>query len=163
MSYRLAQLVLATTALGLACCGVLAAGHEVAIWADAAEKPTASDRFTGDAYEVGVNATHFFTLRTAAAGYALIQRASIVDLRVTEVLSRRLTGPVTVSPIRGKPTIYVGPVRIVTVYPRDVAAANAASANELAAKWAAALSAGLPKVMPGASAASPVAGSGEGS
>lgn len=130
--------------------GVGASQEEVVIWPSASDKPKAPEAFSAEAYEVGVNGVSFFTLRASAAGYKLIERACIADLRLTEVLSRRLTGPVVVKPIRGKPTIYVGPVRVITVYPNDVAACRAKSAQELACRWAQALREGLPRVVPGA-------------
>lgn len=130
--------------------GVQASQEEVVIWPSASDKPKAPESFAAEAYEVGVNGVSFFTLRTSAAGYQLIERAYIADLRLTEVLSRRLTGPVVIKPIRGKPTIYVGPVRVISVYPNDVAAYRARSAEELACKWAQALREGLPRVVPGA-------------
>jgi len=130
--------------------GAQAGQEEVVIWPHAVDKPKAPETFSAQAYEVGVNGVTFFVLRASAAGYRLIERAYIADLRLTEVLSRRLTGPVVVKPIRGRPTVYVGPVRVITVYPSDVAACRAKSADELASKWAEALREGLPRVVPGA-------------
>lgn len=146
----MAQRFLATAAvLVLLALGAGRATAEVVLWGDDTDKPKNPTNFTGTEFPILVDAAPFFVLRTGAAGYTLAQRGGIVDLRIDEALSRHLSGPVSVSPIRGKPTIYVGPVRIVTVYPEDAVAAKAKDANELAAAWAEALAVGLPKVVPG--------------
>ncbi|MCX7599951.1 MAG: hypothetical protein N2512_13950 [Armatimonadetes bacterium] len=142
------------------CCIVLATAsslavaqrgaEEVVIWGSAAEKPALPENLSVASYEVGVNGVSFFIVRAPAAGYTVAQRGYIADLRITEVLSRGLTGPVLIKWIRAKPTIYVGPVRIITVYPSDVAAWGVGSGAKLASMWARALRENLPKVVPGA-------------
>lgn len=140
--------ILATAAV-LVLLALRVSAAEVVLWGDDTDKPKDPKNFTATEFRVLVNGVPFMTLRTPAAGYTLAQRGSIVDLRIDEALSRRLTGPVTISSIRGKPTIYVGSVRVVTVYPQDSTAAGTKSECELAKIWAAALADGLPKVVPG--------------
>lgn len=136
--------------------GTQAVAAEIVIYGDDTEKPLVPTGFSPSEILIGVDAAEFFVLKTAAAGYTLPERARIVDMRITEVLSRRIVGPVTVQRLRGRPTIYVGPVRLVTVYPEDVAASSARSAAALAQAWAAGVRAALPKVMPGGVRASSV-------
>jgi len=127
-----------------------AVADEIVIYGDDTEKPQVPTGFSPSEIIIGVDAAQFFVLKTLAAGYTLPERARIVDMRITELLCRRIVGPITVKPLRGRPTIYVGPLRLITVYPEDVAASTAKTAAELAAVWAAGVRAGLPKVMPGA-------------
>ncbi len=122
---------------------------EVVIWGSDTDKPMNPTNFSADQFIIDVNGAPFFVLRTSAAGYTLAQRGAIVELRIVEALSRRLAGPITISLIRGKPTIDVGNVRVVTVYPQDAKAAGAADEMALAKAWAAALAKGLPRVVPG--------------
>jgi hypothetical protein len=133
-------------------------GGEVVIWGDVADAPRvpSADVFSPHAMDIGVNGVSFFTLRAPAAGFSIAQRARALDARIAEILSRRVCGPVVVRTIRGKPTIYVGPIRLVTVYPEDVRAAGACCAFHLARAWAASVAAGLRRVMPGL--AGPVSG-----
>jgi len=145
--FGLAAVLLLTVAAMLA---MPAFADEIVIYGSDTEKPLTPEGFNPQQMVIGVDSTEFFVLRTAAAGYTLAQRACIVDLRITEALSLRLTGPVTVKRLRGRPTLYIGPVRLVTVYPEDVAAAGACCAWHLAQKWAAGVREGLPKVVPGA-------------
>lgn len=126
-----------------------AAWEEVVIYGDASDKPSVPPYFSPDEVAVAVDSVVFFRLKTSAAGYKLSERARIVDMRITEVLCRRLVGPVTIRPIRGKPTIYVGPVRVVTVYPEDAKAAGMDCPWQLARQWADGLRQGLPVVVPG--------------
>jgi hypothetical protein len=123
----------------------LSFGACVALAQEAAERkyvePTEAD--------IGINNFLFFRIRTPAAGYKVVEREKIINQRLVEVLSNRSSGPVTISPIRGKPTIYVDGMKFVTVYPRDVEANNAGCMYTLANIWAERLREGLPKIMPG--------------
>lgn len=144
-----AKRILVTAALLVSLAlGLGRASADVVLWGNDTDKPKNPANFTGTEFTVLVDNAPFFVLRTKAAGYTLGQRGEIVDLRIDECLSCRVTGPVTILPIRGKPTIYVGPVRVVTVYPEDAAADHAASEEALARDWADALARGLPKVVP---------------
>lgn len=99
--------------------------------------------------DIGINNFLFFRIRTPAAGYKVVEREKIINQRLVEILSDRTAGPVTISPIRGKPTIYVDGMKLVTVYPRDVDANNAGGMDGLANIWAQRVREGLPKIMPG--------------
>lgn len=133
---------MALLTLGLALClGVaIAAGQE------APERtyvePTEAD--------IAINSVLFLRIRTPAAGFRVVERERIINQRLVDILSYRAPGPVTISAIRGKPTIYVDGVKLVTIYPRDVKANNAGCMQQLASIWAQRLREGLPKVMPGA-------------
>jgi hypothetical protein len=99
--------------------------------------------------DIAINNFLFFRIRTPAAGFRVVEREKIINQRLVELLSDRVPGPVTISPIRGKPTIYVNGAKFVTVYPRDVEANKARSMHKLAGIWAERLREGLPKIMPG--------------
>ncbi len=149
MSARLLSVFSLALLMAAVCISAYAVTDEVVILGSDTEKPQVPTGFTPEEAVIGVGSVHFFTIKASAAGYTIPQRARIVNIRLTELLSRRLAGPVTVKPIRGKPTVYVGPVRLVTVYPQDVKAAKAVSARALAEEWAQSLRVGLPTVMPG--------------
>ena len=110
--------------------------------ARAAYEPTEAD--------IAINNTVFLRIRTAAAGFTVAQREKIINERLVVILSCHKPGPVTISSINGKPTIYVDGVQLVTVYPQDGAANKAKSLMAVAQTWAKNLRVGLPKVMPGA-------------
>lgn len=99
--------------------------------------------------DIAIGNYKFFDILTPAAGYTVEQRQRLINQRLIEIFAAGRPGPVTISPIRGKPTIFVNGIKLVTVYPRDVQAAKAKCAQALAAKWAARIAAGLPKVWPG--------------
>jgi hypothetical protein len=100
--------------------------------------------------EISLDNQLFFRIRTPAAGYTVLEREKTIYQRLVVILSCHRPGPVTISPIRGKPTIYVDGLQLVTVYPQDAAANPGASMMQLAQIWAANLRTGLPQVMPGA-------------
>ncbi len=105
----------------------------------------------------------FLRIRTPAAGYTILEREQIVNERLVAILSCHRPEPVTISLIRGKPTIYVDGVQLITVYPQDAAAnkwwfrprSPASAMMNLAQTWAYNLSQGLPQVMPGSHPAGP--------
>ena len=92
----------------------------------------------------------FFRLRTPAAGYTVAARDTLINQRIVEIFEAGEPGPVTICDVRGKPTIYVNGVKLVTVYPRDAeAAGNGICTQQLARAWASRIEAGLRKVWPG--------------
>jgi hypothetical protein len=92
----------------------------------------------------------FFDIRTAAAGYTVDQRQKLVNERLIEIFAAGQPGPVSVSGIRGKPTIFVNGIKLITVYERDAKAAGGGiCTQQLAAAWAARVEEGLPRVWPG--------------
>lgn len=148
----MARRMMATAAAVLVLVGLSigqASAAEVVLWGSDTNKPLNPTNFNADQFHIKVNGVPFFVLRTAAAGYTLAQRGEIVEIRIVEALSRREVAPVTISLIRGKPTIDVGNVRIVTVYPRDAKADGAKDMMSLAKQWAGFLAKGLPVVVPG--------------
>lgn len=124
--------------------------NEVKIYAGPDEKPVTLARIMPDEYEIGVGGTMFLRIRGGAAGFSAAERARIVNTRLTYILSYADVDPdaVRIEPVRGKPTIYVGDVRLITVYPSDVEAAGASSMGELANIWAAATACCLRNVAP---------------
>jgi len=92
----------------------------------------------------------FFRLRTPAAGYTVAARDTLINQRIIDIFATGEPGPVTICDIRGKPTIYVNGIKLVTVYPRDAeAAGNGICTQQLAKAWADRIEAGLRKVWPG--------------
>jgi hypothetical protein len=124
--------------------------NEVKIYAGEDEKPASEARIMPDDYEVGVNGLTFLRIRSGAAGFTVAERGRTVDTRLTYIISYEDYSPdaVRIVPVRGKPTIYVGKVRLITVYPSDAAVAGAASMQELAETWAAAIAGSLREVVP---------------
>ncbi len=144
-------------ALGVVVCAVVGAPqadaqlkNEVKIYAGEDEKPVTNARVIPDEYEIGVGGVIMFRIRAGAAGFSAAERARIVDTRMVHILSYGDldAGAVHVVPVRGKPTIYVGEVRLVTVYPSDVEAAGAESMEQLAGWWAASVACCLKSVAP---------------
>ncbi|MFP3905222.1 MAG: hypothetical protein ACLFWB_13330 [Armatimonadota bacterium] len=105
---------------------------------------------------ISLGAFPIFTIRTPAAGFTIAERERIVYIRLTEIIScQRITPDIfEIRHVRGKPTLYVGDYRFITVYPRDAAAANMDSMS-LANKWLASLRRVLPQVAPYFSVAPP--------
>ncbi len=126
------------------------AAEEVKILAGEDEKPTTNAKYTPDVFDIGVNGELFFRIRAEAAGFSPHQRARIVNTRLVHILSY---GPfdaeaVHIEPVRGKPTIYVGNVRLITVYPSDVEATEAESMEQLANVWAASTACCIENIAP---------------
>lgn len=124
--------------------------NEVKILGGENEKPVTLAKTMPDEFEIGVGGLTFFRIRAQAAGFTPAERARIVYARLTHILSYGEVDPeaVTIVPVRGKPTIYVGNVRLVTVYPSDVEATNARSMQQLAKIWAASVACCLRNVAP---------------
>jgi len=124
--------------------------NEVKIYGGEDEKPVTNAQIVPDEFEIGVGGLMMFRIRADAAGFTAAERARIVDARMVHILSYGALDPeaVQIVPVRGKPTIYVGDVRLVTVYPSDVEAAGADSMRQLAGWWAAAVACCLKSVAP---------------
>lgn len=124
--------------------------NEVKIYAGENEKPVTLARVMPDEYEIGVGGMMFLRIREGAAGFTAAERARIVNTRMTYIISYEDydADAVRIEPVRGKPTIYVGNVRLITVYPSDVEAAGAGSMQELAEEWADATACCLRDVVP---------------
>lgn len=132
---------------GLVLVSALAASAEIVIYAGDDDLPKAGALPLATAGEIKVNSAPVLELPGGGGGVPLAVRAEILDTRMTEVLSSGQVGPVIIGAIRGKPTIWVGEYRFVTVYPED-AAALGMSAAAVAAQWAAQLQAALVKTSP---------------
>lgn len=112
---------------------------EVKILAGEDEKPVTDAKYVPDVFDIGINGEMFFRIRAEAAGFSAAERARIVNTRLVYIISYAPIDPesVHIEPVRGKPTIYVGNVRLITVYPSDVEATGARSMEHLANIWAA--------------------------
>ncbi len=86
---------------------------------------------------VVVNSSLVLRVRTPAAGWQTIERRILLDQRMVHILSYEDTfnPDVRIGSVRGKPTIYVGDTKLVTIYPQD-AAANNTTMEGLARVWA---------------------------
>ncbi|MFW5868686.1 MAG: hypothetical protein ACOCX2_12765 [Armatimonadota bacterium] len=123
---------------------------EVKILAGEDEKPTTNAKHVPDVFDIGINGELFFRIRAQAAGFSPAERARIVNTRIVHIISFAPLDPdsVHIKPVRGKPTIYVGDVRLITVYPGDVEATGATSMEQLANLWAASTACCLGNVAP---------------
>ena len=162
-SRSLTLLVLAATCalvIGIAAAGlaapdcanapaVVATTHpgEIVMYGDDKDKPKTNDKWTPEKSDIAVDNGYFFTILTPAIGYSIPQREAIVYQRITQILSTNPLAPVTVGKVRGRPTVWVGDMRLVTIYPVDAQAAKV-SEDELAAQIAAHTRAALKKVAP---------------
>ena len=122
-------------------------GPELKIWGGLESKPKIADGYTPEKVEIGIGSYKLLELRGAAAGYTLAEREVAVYNRLTEALSQ---GPVSakmicVGQVRSAPTIYIGPVRFVSVYAKDAAAVHTTQ-QQLACAWAKRLVEVLPKI-----------------
>lgn len=113
--------------------------NEVKILAGEDEKPVVDAKALPDVFDIGINGELFFRIRADAVGFSAAQRARIVNTRIVHIISYEPVGAdaVHVEPVRGQPTVYVDNVRLITVYPSDVEATGAQSAQQLANIWAA--------------------------
>jgi len=115
---------------------------------DTCKPPTNSANYRPTSADIQINGAIYFTILTPAAGYSVAERETIVLQRIVEAMSGNGMPPVYVDTVRGRPTVYVGKIRLITVYPQDVAAAGAASDWSLAGEWAAGVRAGLLRTAP---------------
>jgi hypothetical protein len=134
--------VLCTAALG-------AVPGEIVFYGDEAVRPpTNAANYAPTEVAIQFDAEIFFRIRTGAVGYSVAERESIVLQRIVEAVGAGKIAPVYVDEVRGAPTVYIDRYRIVTVYPQDVVAAAAPSAEALAYQWAAGLRRGLERTAP---------------
>jgi len=140
------------TVAALVACAWLAIGvasaqveDEIVILGDENDKPAADAKYVADEVEIGVGGVMMFRI-----GYTPAERARIVDARLVHVLSYGCTEPecVSVASVRGLPTVYIGKVRIISVYPSDAEAAGAERSEWLANVWASSIAASLPSLVP---------------
>lgn len=124
--------------------------NEVKILAGEDEKPVTNARHVPDVFEIGINGEMFFRIRAEAAGFSAFERARVVNARIVHIISYAPVDPdsVHIRSVRGKPTIYVGNVRLITVYPGDVEAVGAESMQQLANLWGASTACCLRNIAP---------------
>lgn len=141
--------LLACCWLGTVVCAAQPAG-DVVILGGADEKPVVTARYMDDEVEIGVGGVLMLRIRASAVGYSPAERARIVDARMVHVLSYGELDPeaVEVVMVRSVPTVYVGDIRLISVYPSDVEAAGAESAEGLAKLWAASVACCLRSLAP---------------
>jgi hypothetical protein len=122
-------------------------GPEVKIWGSLDSKPKIAYGYEPDTVEIGIGSYKLLELRGPAAGYTLAEREVAIYNRLTEALSQGPINPnmICVGRVRSAPTIYIGPVRFVSVYVRDAAAVNMTQ-EALAHAWADRLIAVLPRI-----------------
>ena len=134
--------------LAMPCWGQM--DEEVVILGGEDEKPVVTARYMPDEVEIGVGGVMMLRIRASAVGYSPVQRGRIVDARMVYALSYGNLDPeaVHVSMVRGQPTVYVGNIRLITVYDSDVEATGADSACELANLWAASVACCLRSLAP---------------
>jgi hypothetical protein len=120
---------------------------EIALYAGPNDRPKVNAKWTPDKLNVSVDNGYFFTIAAPACGYSVAERETIANQRITEALSVDPLAPVTICKIRSAPTIWVGRVRIITVYEQDAAAAKVPQ-DELARQWAAHIATTMKKVAP---------------
>jgi hypothetical protein len=120
---------------------------EIVIYGDDKDKPKTNDQWNPEKLDIAVDNGYFFTILTPAIGYTIPQRETIVYKRITEILSTNPLAPVTVGKVRGRPTVWVGDIRLVTIYPVDAKVAGV-SEGDLAEQIAAHTRAALKKVAP---------------
>lgn len=123
---------------------------QVVILGGADEKPVAAAKRTPDEVAIGVGGVTLLRIRASAMGYSPAERGRIVDARLVYALSYADLDPdaVQVHMVRSVPTIYIGRVRLISVYPADAEAAGAASAEKLAELWAASVASCLRSLAP---------------
>ncbi len=114
------------------------------------EKPVVDAKYVADEVEIGVGGVKMFRIRASAVGYSPAERARIVDARLVHALSYGSLDPadVQVASVRGLPTVYVGNIRIVSVYPSDAEAAGGICSQKLAGVWASSLACCLRSLAP---------------
>lgn len=133
LRYRIPLLLLLLAAWLLG--GALAASAEIVIYSGDDDLPQAGDLPLATAGQIKVNDHLALDVPGPGGGIPLNVRAEILDTRMTEILSAGIAGPIVIGAIRGKPTIWVGEYRLITVYPED-AAAKGMTMLELAQSWA---------------------------
>ena len=153
-SVRAVTAALVVAILSLSVCAALAADQHpqppcsIVISGDLDNKPATRGPELERA-DIEIGSHRMFSILTNAGGFTIAERERIVYMRLTEIMSSVRVRPSAFSivTVRGKPTICVGPYRLITVYPRDAEAAGCTS-QELAVEWMASLMDHLPKVTP---------------
>lgn len=141
-------LALTATALAAAAAGAQVEG-ELVYWGQYDQRiPAAAAAYNPTSANIEIGGYLLFPIRTPAAGFTVAEREAIVLRRLTEIFSSGKIGPVYVASVRGLPTIYVDRIRLVTVYPQDVAASGLRDGWELAEAWAARVRKGLELTAP---------------
>lgn len=148
-------LALVPLVLALPSIGACAVPDEIVYYGAEDQRPMVADAWQPDLVEIKTDSFVYFTIRTPAAGFSIAEREAIVLQRLIEVMSSGNISPVYVDEVRGAPTVYVGKIRIVTVYPQDVAASGAANAQALAWQWADGIRKGLLATAPSTCFAGP--------
>ena len=120
---------------------------EIVMYGGDTDTPKTNDTWTPEKSDIAVDNGYFFTILTPAIGYSIPQREAIVYQRITQILSTNPLAPVTVGKVRGRPTIWVGDMRLITIYPVDAQAAKV-SEDELAEQMRASTAKALKKVAP---------------
>ena len=112
-------------------------GPELKLWGGLKSKPKIAEGYKPEKVDIGIGSYKLLELHGAAAGYTLAEREVAVYNRLTEALSQGPISPnmICVGKVRSAPTIYIGPVRFVSVYTRDAAAAQMTQ-QQLACSWA---------------------------
>ncbi len=134
--------------LMVGCLAMAGASEEIVIYGTYQEVPSVGTWPASATGQIGVDGVAFFVIPDNGGGLTLAQRCAIVDTRITEILSHGVLVPVTVKPIRGKATSYVGPYRLITIYPCDARNVGVACSQQLAMEWAKSTAEGLAKTMP---------------
>jgi hypothetical protein len=129
-----ARLILSVL-LVLLVAGWAAAQADIVIYTGGTDLPQVGKLPVATAGDIKVNGALVMKIPGNGGGLPLDVRAEIVDTRMTEILSAGLVGPVRVGDVRGKPTIWVGDYRLITVYPEDAAAVGT-DMKSLACAWA---------------------------
>jgi hypothetical protein len=128
--------------------GALVAAHaDIVIYTGGTDLPEAAKLPDATAGDIRVNDTFVLKLPGGGGGVPLDVRAEIMDTRITEILSAGIVGPVVIGDVHGKPTIWVGPYRLITVYPED-ATTEGTTMKSLADTWAMSVQAMLWKCSP---------------
>jgi hypothetical protein len=124
----------------------------VKILGEEAEKPVTDAEYVPEVFDIGVLTASCSSAsgQRAQRASTAAERARIINARIVHIISYAPVNPeaVRVVPVRGKPTIYVGNVRLVTVYPSDVEATGAESMQRLANIWAASTACCLRNIAP---------------
>lgn len=150
MMQRMKWLITVGLMMVLAVPGMAQSGKsEIVVYGGDGDLPLTSPHFPATVAHIGIGAFHMFTIPGPAVGISLQERERIVYTRLNEILSTgRVDAPaVHVRMVRSAPTVFVGDIRLVSVYASDARAAGV-SQRELAGQWARGVAEILPVVAP---------------
>jgi hypothetical protein len=120
------------------------ARSQIVLWGDLNDKPvTNAADYNPTEAEIRIGDVLFMVIRTPAAGYTVAEREAVILKRLVAIYESGKIAPVVVTPVRGRPTIAVNNIRLVTVYPRDVRTALDGDVWALARHWAEGIREGL--------------------